>query len=229
MKTLKLPYHLGIIPDGNGRWAIKKGMPRLEGHKAGIRALQKIVAEAASLGIPVLTVFAFSTENWKRPKSEIDALFALMRKYLNDMQNTENKYHLRIKVIGRKDRIPCDLMQAVYDAEKATENEKGMLFNIAFDYGSLDEITRVFDKLKEEDLPFTKENAEKYLDAPMLDLLIRTGKEKRLSNFLLWQAAYAELYFTDVYWPSFTPRHLIKALASYGKRKRRYGGVGNEK
>ena len=233
--NLNIPNHVAIILDGNGRWAKKRLLPRNLGHKAGAKAVEKICEDAWNMGIKYLTVYAFSTENWNRPQDEVDALMKLLRNYLVDCIERSNKNNMRVRVIGYKKALSRDLIDSIEKLEKATENNTGLNFTIAINYGSRDEITRAVrdiavkvseGRLKPEEID--TQYISDSLDTrgiPDPDLLIRTSGEERLSNFLLWQLAYTEFYFTDVLWPDFDKKELKKAIEKYNSRERRYGGV----
>lgn len=234
---MKIPNHVAIILDGNGRWAKSKGMPRNYGHIQGSKNVEVICEAAHNLGIKYLTVYAFSTENWNRPKDEVDALMKLLRQYMKTCLNTAKKNNMRVRVIGDKSGLSEDLQNAIAKLEDASKNYDGLNFTVALNYGSQDEMlramNRIVDKVKsgEIDTPVDKELFESYLDTAELpdpDLLIRTSGEQRLSNFLLWQLAYSEFYFADVHWPDFSEKELIKAVESYSNRDRRYGKVMEE-
>ena len=232
---MKIPQHVAIILDGNGRWAKSKGMPRNYGHAQGSKNVEKICEEAWRMGIKYLTVYAFSTENWNRPKDEVDALMKLLRNYMKTCLKTAKKNDMKIRVIGELQRLDEDIRSRIAELEEATKENGGLNFQIAINYGSRDEIVRAVRKLA-ADCAKGKVNAEDideqvvegYLDThdiPDPDLMIRTSGELRLSNYLLWQLAYTEFYFTDVLWPDFSKEELIKAIEHYNARDRRYGGV----
>ena len=234
---MNVPNHVAIILDGNGRWAKSKGMPRNYGHVQGARTVEVICEEAYKMGINYLTVYAFSTENWSRPADEVDQLMKLLRNYMKTCQQTARKNNMCVRVIGDKTRLADDLQESIAALEEATLDNTGLHFQVAINYGSRDEIIRAINRIAEDinnkviDTPVTEEMFEDYLDTkgiPAPDLLIRTSGEQRLSNFLLWQLAYAEFYFTDVHWPSFSKEELIKACEAYSKRDRRYGGHSKE-
>jgi undecaprenyl diphosphate synthase len=221
--------------DGNGRWAKSKGMPRTYGHIEGAKTVEKICEAAWNLGIKYLTVYAFSTENWKRSKEEVDALMKLLRNYMKNCLKTAEKNNMVVRVIGDKTGLDDDIRQQIEELEKVSSRNNGLHFQIAINYGSRDEIVRSVRKVM-EDVKAGKISAEQmdeamfdsYLDTagiPSPDLLIRTSGEQRLSNFLMWQLAYTEFYFTDVPWPAFTKEDLEKAIEKYNGRDRRYGGV----
>ncbi|MBQ8971060.1 MAG: isoprenyl transferase [Lachnospiraceae bacterium] len=229
-----VPNHVAIILDGNGRWAKSKGMPRNYGHTQGAKNVEVICEEAYNLGINYLTVYAFSTENWSRPKEEVGALMTLLRNYLKTCIKRATKNNMSVRVIGDITRLAPDLQDTIAELTEKTKDCDGLHFTVALNYGSQDELLRAFNRiLKDRDEgkvsgEVTKELLESYLDTnglPAPDLLIRTSGEQRLSNFLLWQLAYAEFYFTEVHWPDFDKEELIKAIDAYRSRSRRYGGV----
>lgn len=233
--TLSIPNHVAIILDGNGRWAKKKLLPRNLGHKAGAKAVEDICEDAWNLGIKYLTVYAFSTENWKRPEDEVNALMKLLRNYLKDCIERSNKNNMRVRVIGEKSGLSHDIRDSIEELEKVTEKNTGLNFTIAINYGSRDEITRAVRLIAKRaaageinpdaiDMDIISECLDTK-GIPDPDLLIRTSGEERLSNFLLWQLAYTEFYFTDVLWPDFDKRELEKAIEKYNGRERRFGGV----
>lgn len=232
---MNIPQHVAIILDGNGRWAKAKGMPRNYGHMEGAKTVEKICEEAWRIGIKYLTVYAFSTENWKRPQEEVDALMKLLRNYMKTCLKTAAKNDMVVRVIGDKTGLADDIRESIEELEKASANNGGLNFQIAINYGSRDEIVRSVRKVM-EDVKAGKIEPEQmdeamfdsYLDTagiPSPDLLIRTSGEQRLSNFLMWQLAYTEFYFTDVPWPAFTKEDLEKAIEKYNSRDRRFGGV----
>ena len=235
---MNIPQHVAIILDGNGRWAKAKGMPRNYGHAQGSKNVEKICEEAWRMGIKYLTVYAFSTENWNRPKEEVNALMKLLRNYMKTCLKTAAKNDMKVRVIGDITKLDEDIQKRILELEEATKNNGGLNFQIAINYGSRDEITRAVralaedvkkGKLMPEEVDETR--IEKYLDThdiPDPDLLIRTSGEQRLSNYLLWQLAYTEFYFTDVPWPDFSKQELEKAIEQYNSRDRRYGGVKEE-
>ena len=235
---MNIPQHVAIILDGNGRWAKAKGMPRNYGHAQGSKNVEKICEEAWRMGIKYLTVYAFSTENWNRPKEEVNALMKLLRNYMKTCLKTAAKNDMKVRVIGDITKLDEDIQKRILELEEATKNNGGLNFQIAINYGSRDEITRAVRTLAEDVkegklMPEEVNEAciERYLDThdiPDPDLLIRTSGEQRLSNYLLWQLAYTEFYFTDVPWPDFTKQELEKAIEQYNSRDRRYGGVKEE-
>ena len=235
---MKVPNHVAIILDGNGRWAKSKGMPRNYGHIQGAKTVEVICEEAYNMGINYLTVYAFSTENWNRPSDEVEALMKLLRNYMKNCLKRASKNNMRVKVIGKKEGLDADIRNQIEELEKATENNTGLTFSIALNYGSRDEIIRgiqqVARDVKNGELDIdniTEELFSNYLDTkglPEPDLMIRTSGEQRISNFLTWQLAYTEFYFTDVPWPDFNKKELEKAVEAFQKRDRRYGLVKEE-
>ena len=232
---MKIPAHIAIILDGNGRWAKAKGMPRNYGHAQGSKNVERICEEAYRMGVKYLTVYAFSTENWNRPKDEVDALMKLLRNYMKTCLKTAAKNDMKVRVIGDKTGLDEDIRNRIAELEEATKDNGGLNFQIALNYGSRDEIVRAVrrvsedvkeGKVKPEDID--EKMFETYLDThgiPDPDLMIRTSGELRLSNYMLWQLAYTEFYFTDIPWPDFTKEELSKAIEQYNRRDRRYGGV----
>ncbi|MGL5277690.1 MAG: isoprenyl transferase [Cetobacterium sp.] len=226
--SLRVPNHIAIIMDGNGRWAKEKGMPRTYGHKAGADTLRKILTSCGELGIKYLTVYAFSTENWKRAKEEVDTLMFLFKTYLKNEKKLLMKNNVKFLVSGRKEGVSKDLLVEISKLEEATKGNTGITLNIAFNYGGRAELVDAIKEIvKNNEKEITEETVEKYLynQLPDPELLIRTSGEMRISNFLLWQIAYSEIYVTDTYWPDFNKDELIKAIESYQKRDRRFGGV----
>ncbi|MGI6710444.1 MAG: isoprenyl transferase [Bacilli bacterium] len=224
-----LPKHVAIIMDGNGRWAKKRGMPRNLGHKAGAKRLVDIIIYANKIGIKYLTCFAFSTENWNRPKEEVDYLMKLPLEFFEENEQMIQDNDIKVSFIGFDEKINKELLDKKRDIIKKTKNNKGLNFILAFNYGSQAEIINAVNKIiKDKLLVIDKEIMESYLltkGIPDVDLLIRTSNELRISNFLLWQISYAELYFTKKLWPDFTEKEFDKALKEYLKRERRYGKV----
>ena len=230
-----IPQHLAIIMDGNGRWAKKRGMPRTYGHKKGSDNLKKVAILCNELNIKALSVYAFSTENWKRPKEEIDFLMKLPSQFEEIFKGEFEKRDIRIIFSGRRDRFPSEVVELIERVEAKTKERKGLILNICFDYGShteiLEGVKEIASKYKNEEIELNDINIElmnKHLytkELPPLDLLIRTSGEERISNFLLWQLAYSELYFADVHWPAFNKMALYKALDDFQKRNRRFGGL----
>jgi undecaprenyl diphosphate synthase len=218
--------HVAIIMDGNGRWAKQRHLPRVVGHQRGVEAVRRLVRAARAMGLEALTLYAFSTENWRRPEDEISALMGLLKRFiLSDLEEFAAD-NVRLKIIGDYKALPADVVELLEGALARTAENTGAILAVALNYGSQDEIARAARKAAEKG-QITPETIEAELDTadmPPLDLLIRTSGELRLSNYLLWQAAYAELWFTDVLWPDFTPAHLEEALAAFAQRERRYGG-----
>ena len=235
MESMRVPEHVAIILDGNGRWAKKRFLPRNMGHAQGSKTVERIIEDAFDMGIKYLTVYAFSTENWRRPKDEVDALMKLLRDYLKTCIKRANKNNMRVRVIGDVTGLSEDLREKIEQLEEASKGNTGINFTIALNYGSCDEMIRAMKKmagdllagtLKKEEI--TEDLFAGYLDTkglPEPDLMIRTSGEQRLSNFMLWQLAYTEFYFTDVLWPDFNKKELKKAVEYYNGRERRFGGI----
>ena len=232
---MNIPQHTAIIMDGNGRWAKERGMVRVQGHNAGMKSLKEIVKASSTMGIKYLTVYAFSTENWKRPQDEVSGIFKLVVKYIKQEIKELDANNVRVNIIGDWHALPEDARASLQYALDTTKDNDGLVFNVALNYGGRAEILRsvktILDKvasgeISQEDL--TEDTISSYLytaEMPDPDLIIRTGGEYRLSNFLTWQSAYSELYVTDVYWPDFTPAELEKAIEAYNGRERRFGGL----
>ena len=237
-ENLKIPNHVAIILDGNGRWAKAKGLPRNYGHVQGAKTVEEICEVAYNMGINYLTVYAFSTENWNRPKEEVDALMKLLRNYMKNCLKTAEKNRMCVRVLGDKTRLDEDIRARIEELEEATKNNDGLHFQIAINYGGRDELVRasrkIAEKIASKELdPGAVDEAciNSFLDTagiPDPDLLIRTCNEQRISNFLMWQLAYTEFYFTPVPWPDFTKEELVKAVEAYNRRDRRYGGLKEE-
>lgn len=234
---MRVPNHIAIILDGNGRWAKKRGMPRSFGHVKGCENLEDICEVAKELGVKYLTVYAFSTENWKRSKEEVDGLMKLFRNYLKKCIKISQKNNMRVKVIGDITAFDLDIQESIEKLEDFSKDFTDLHFQIALNYGSRDEITRAVNRMLEDqkagklETPVSEDTISGYLDTagiPDPDLMIRTSGELRLSNYLLWQLAYSEFYFTDVPWPDFKKEELVKAIEKYNERDRRYGGVKEE-
>ena len=230
----RLPQHVAVIMDGNGRWAQSRNLPRVEGHRAGIDSVREAVETCARLDLPVLTLYAFSVENWKRPRSEVDVLMKLLKQYLRLELSTLMKNGIRFRVIGRMPDLPEDVVAELERGMERTRNNSGLVFNIALNYGGRAEIVDACQRLVDEALArgealridealFSRHLYTAGLPDP--DLLIRTSGELRVSNFLLWQIAYAEIWVTNTLWPDFRKRHLFEAILDYQKRERRYGGI----
>ena len=227
----RLPAHVAIIMDGNGRWAAQRHLPRVEGHRAGIDAVRDTVETSARLGLEVLTLYAFSIENWKRPASEIDTLMFLLKRYLRSELNTLLTNDIRFRVIGRMEDLPSDVQDELIAAMDRTAENRGMLFNIALNYSGRAEIVDAARRAIAAGIPADALDEDRFAGflytagQPDPDLLIRTSGEMRVSNYLLWQIAYAEIYVTETLWPDFRRRHLLEAVLAYQKRERRYGGI----
>jgi undecaprenyl diphosphate synthase len=229
------PRHVAIIMDGNGRWAAARGLPRVEGHRRGVEALRKTVRAASELGISVLTIFSFSSENWSRPQSEIRDLLALLRRFIRNDLADLHKSNVHVRVIGEREDLPTDIRALLEEAEDLTKHNDGLMLVVAFNYGARQEIARAARRLALEVLEgrlsaddITPDLLARHLDQPDLpdpDVIIRTSGEQRLSNFLLWQAAYSELVFVPIYWPDFDRAALVGAIAEYRRRERRFGGL----
>jgi len=230
-----VPQHVAIIMDGNGRWANAHGMPRIVGHRRGVAVIKKMAILADQLGIKYLTLYSFSTENWKRPKPEVDYLMTLPREFLVKELDELIAKNVKIQMIGFREGLPQDTLAAVEEAERKTINNNGLILNFAFNYGSRKEMTLAMQHMVADVQngiisidEITSEMYAKYLlthPMPDPDLLIRTSGELRLSNFLMWQLAYTELWFTDVYWPDFSEQHFCEAVSEYQRRVRRYGAL----
>lgn len=229
-----LPRHIGIIMDGNGRWAKQRGLPRSQGHRQGAKVFREITAHCRKIGIEYLTVYAFSTENWKRPQEEVDAIMDLLRDYLKEVRRHADEQG-RIRFIGDPAPLAPDLREQMQEVMQRTQDRAGMTVNIALNYGGRDELTQAMRRMGEQIAlgalqpgDIDEATVEQYLytaGQPDVDCVIRPSGEQRLSNFLLWQAAYAEFVYLDVLWPDFTPKHLDEALEIYRQRNRRFGGV----
>lgn len=236
--TKEIPQHIAFIMDGNGRWAKKRGLPRTAGHNEGGKALLNVIKESNDIGIKAITVYAFSTENWKRPKEEVNYLMDLPNRYINTYLPHIKKDNIRMNFIGNIKDLPEKLQNNINNAIEETKNNCGLIFTIAINYGSQDELISAIkkvtmdvikEKISIEDI--NKDYFETKLmtsDLPKIDLLVRTSGEIRVSNFLLWQIAYSELYFTNKYWPDFDKGELYKAISEYQKRNRRFGGLEGE-
>ncbi|WP_432630545.1 isoprenyl transferase [Brotaphodocola sp.] len=235
LQGLVVPKHIAIILDGNGRWAKKRGLPRSMGHKEGCVTVEKTVEIAARMGVEYLTVYGFSTENWKRSSEEVGALMQLFRFYMVRLLKTAKANNVRVKMIGERSRFAQDIIDGINRLEEETKDNTGLTFVIAVNYGGRDEITRAVRRMGEDcklgnldPQTITESTVASYLDTagmPDPDLLIRTSGELRLSNYLLWQLAYSEIYITDCLWPDFDRAELVKAIEAYNKRDRRFGGV----
>lgn len=234
MEQLKIPEHVAIILDGNGRWAKAHNLPRKMGHAEGCKTVERTVEDAARLRIKYLTVYGFSTENWKRSEEEVGALMQLFRYYMKRLLKIAKVNNVRVKMIGERSRFAPDIVEGINCLEEETKENTGLTFVIAVNYGSRDEIRRAVQRIAAEvangtidPQSITEEVIANHLDTagiPDPDLLIRTSGEIRLSNYLLWQCAYTEIYITDIYWPDFNKEELVKAIENYNKRDRRFGG-----
>ncbi|MBQ7447521.1 MAG: isoprenyl transferase [Eubacterium sp.] len=233
IQSLKVPAHIAIIMDGNGRWAKKRGMPRTFGHSQGAKVVEQILEDADHIGVKYLTVYAFSTENWSRPQTEVKALMNLLRRYMKTSLVKCAKNNVRVRVIGDKSMLDQDLQDSIADLERDTAANTGIGFQIAINYGGRDEIVRAVRRAAEKGLLNDPGRIDESLlndcldtaGIPDPDLLIRTCGEQRISNFLLWQLAYSEMYFTDKSWPEFDREELLKAIDAFNHRERRYGGL----
>ncbi len=232
MEDLKIPRHIAIIMDGNGRWARQRGMPRIMGHYKGAEVAEEIVKFCADLGVEYLTLFAFSTENWRRPREEVELLFELLRDYLTRKREELIREGVRLRFIGRRDRISKDLRSLMERLEEETSKDYRITVILAVDYGGRDDIVRAVRRAVRRGMEDVDEESFSKLldlgDIPDPDLMIRTAGERRISNFLLWNLAYTELYFTEVCWPDFTPEELMRAVEDFSKRKRKFGRVLDE-
>ena len=236
---LSIPGHVAVILDGNGRWAKKRHMPRTYGHKVASQVVEDMLSVVDDLGVKYFTVYAFSTENWKRSTEEVSTLMGILRTYLKDCVKKSMKNNVRCRVIGRREELSDDIVDSIINLEEKTKNNTGLNFTIAINYGGRDEITRAVKKIaakvKSGEIScddITEETISGYLDTwelPDPDLLIRSSGEQRLSNYLPWQLAYTEFYFTDTLWPDFNREEMIKAFEWYNKRERRFGGVVEDK
>lgn len=225
---MKSPKHIAIIMDGNGRWAKLRGKIRVKGHEEGAKRVRAITESATNAGVKYLTLYAFSTENWARPKTEVEFLMKLLEKYLDNELPTYQKNSTKFKAIGDISKFSASLKEKIKKAEQTTANNKKLTQILAINYGSKDEIVRAAKKMMDSSLEFTEENLNASLDTneiPPVDMMIRTGGDKRLSNFLLWQSAYAELFFTDTLWPDFDEKEFFSLIEEFKTRERRFGKV----
>lgn len=228
-----LPRHIAIILDGNGRWAKRRGLPRTAGHAAGAETFRRIATYCKDIGIDYLTVYAFSTENWKRPREEVDAIMGLLGKYLREAVNTMERDHIRLKILGDPEILPKNLRDLIDETADISTHYEGFQANVCLNYGGRDEIVRAALRFAEDykagkAATLTEESFSNYMFSagiPDPDLIIRPGGEMRLSNFLMWESAYSELIFTDVLWPDFTSGDIDAAIAEYQRRDRRFGGI----
>ncbi|GBD10473.1 Ditrans,polycis-undecaprenyl-diphosphate synthase ((2E,6E)-farnesyl-diphosphate specific) [bacterium HR23] len=226
-----IPLHVAIIMDGNGRWASQRNLPRLEGHRAGTENVRRVVQAFARWGVRYLTLYAFSTENWSRPKEEVQGLLDLLEATIQREGKALHKEKVRIRHLGRLDRLPPSLQQAIHEVLALTRHNEGLTLSVALDYGGRDEIVSAVRRILQDGIPPERVDEvlfARYLytaDLPDPDLIIRTAAEQRLSNFLLWQSAYSEFYFTPTYWPDFNEEEVERALTAFAQRQRRYGGL----
>jgi len=229
MEEIRIPRHIAIIMDGNGRWAKRQGMPRIMGHYRGAEVAEEITRACADLGVEYLSLFAFSTENWSRPVEEVNLLFDLMKNYLSQRKRDLIEFGVRLKFIGRRDRVGKDLKHLMEELERETSRSYRITVVLAIDYGGRDDILRAVNKVLRLEFDRIDEETFTHLldlgEIPEPDLLIRTAGEKRLSNFLLWHLAYTELFFTDLCWPEFTREELLRAIDDFSRRKRKFGRV----
>lgn len=222
----KIPYHIGIILDGNRRWAKEKKLPGFIGHKKGLEKAKEVIKWCRERSVKILTLFVFSTENWKRAKKEVNYLMTLAKKAINEYFDELHKAKIKVRVIGQREKLPKSLREEIKKIEELTKNNKKMTLNFALSYGGRAEIVEAIKNILKKRIPAEKINENiisQNLWTSDLDLIIRTGKEQRLSNFLIWQAAYSELYFSKKYWPDFTEKDLDEALANFARRQRRFG------
>ena len=225
----KLPKHIGIILDGNGRWAQKRGLPRELGHKAGIEAVKKVVYAAKELNIKVISMFAFSTENWKRSKKEVDFIFDLLRGYFTENENEYLENNIQLRTMGDISALPEDIYKKLIEVKEKTKNCDGIIVNLALNYGGRADIVRAIKNIQADNVSdINEQTISNYLyttGLPDPDLIIRTSGEQRLSNFMMYQCAYSEFYFPKVHWPDFDKKELTKAIITYQRRDRRFGGI----
>lgn len=228
MNNQNIPNHIAIIMDGNGRWAKEKGLNRTAGHEEGAKTVRNITIHASQIGVKYLTLYAFSTENWSRPKLEVEFLMKLLERYFKSELPIYLENNVQFKAIGDLSKFSKKLQAIIKDTEEKTSSCTGMTQVLALNYGSRNEITRAVQKLQESSLEINEDNIEKYLDTAGIDdvdLLIRTSGEVRVSNYLLWQIAYAEMFFTNTYWPEFNPNELDDIISDFNNRERRFGGI----
>jgi len=229
MEFVTIPKHIGFIMDGNGRWAKLRGKPRLNGHKAGLRRVDDVLEMCKKYGIKFVSLYVFSTENWSRPKEEVDNLFDLARQYLKKSKDFLNR-DIKVVSSGSKTRLPTDLVENILNIEESTKDCKSLTLNLCINYGGRDEIVHAVNQIIKSGKEVDEKTFSKYLfkpELPELDLVVRTSGEMRLSNFMLYQAAYAELYFTEVLWPDFNEEQFVLMLKSYDKRERKFGDIKN--
>ena len=231
----RIPKHVAFIMDGNGRWAKKRGLPRTKGHEEGAKVIEKLAISAKNLGLQAVTLFAFSTENWKRPKEEVDFIFSLLKKFLSEGKESFSKNDIRVHFIGKIDELDKEFSSLMRETMEFTKNNKGIILNLAINYGARSEIVEMVKEVAKECVEgkqkietIDEKVVEQHLmtkDLPEIDLMVRTSGEVRISNFLLWQIAYSELLFTDVYWPDFNEKELERVLIEFQSRDRRFGGL----
>ena len=228
MQDLKIPAHIAFIMDGNGRWAKRRLMPRKYGHKMGVEALKRVIAACEKLGIKEVSFYALSTENWSRPKDEIDALLAMIKKFADEEMKEYVDKNYRIRFMGELHRLPQETQNALESIARAAENNTGIVVNIGINYGGRDEIARAAQKAAESGLPVTEEAINANLDTAGMsdpDVIVRCAREKRLSNFMLWQCAYSEFVLIDDFWPDFNEQTVLRIISEYSGRERRFGGL----
>lgn len=228
MQDLKIPAHIAFIMDGNGRWAKRRLMPRKYGHKMGVEALKRVIAACEKLGIKEVSFYALSTENWSRPKDEIDALLAMIKKFADEEMKEYVDKNYRIRFMGELHRLPQETQNALESIARAAENNTGIVVNIGINYGGRDEIARAAQKAAESGLPVTEETINANLDTAGMsdpDVIVRCAGEKRLSNFMLWQCAYSEFVLIDDFWPDFNEQTVLRIISEYSGRERRFGGL----
>lgn len=228
MQELNIPTHIAFIMDGNGRWAKRRLMPRKYGHKMGVEALKRVIAACDKLGVKEVSFYALSTENWSRPKDEIDALLGMIKKFADEEMKDYVDKNYRVRFMGELHRLPEETQKALESIAAAAMNNTGIVVNIGINYGGRDEIARAAAKVAERNLPVTAENIDAYLDTAGMhdpDIIVRCAGEKRLSNFMLWQSAYSEFVFVDDFWPDFGEETVLRIIREYSGRERRFGGL----
>lgn len=228
MQEINIPTHIAFIMDGNGRWAKRRLMPRKYGHKMGVEALKRVIAACDKLGVKEVSFYALSTENWSRPKDEIDALLGMIKKFADEEMKEYVDKNYRVRFMGELHRLPEETQKALESIAAAAMNNTGIVVNIGINYGGRDEIARAAAKVAERNLPVTAENIDAYLDTAGMhdpDIIVRCAGEKRLSNFMLWQSAYSEFVFVDDFWPDFGEETVLRIIREYSGRERRFGGL----
>lgn len=228
MQEINIPTHIAFIMDGNGRWAKRRLMPRKYGHKMGVEALKRVIAACDKLGVKEVSFYALSTENWSRPKDEIDALLGMIKKFADEEMKDYVDKNYRVRFMGELHRLPDETQKALESIAAAAMNNTGIVVNIGINYGGRDEIARAAAKVAERNLPVTAENIDAYLDTAGMhdpDIIVRCAGEKRLSNFMLWQSAYSEFVFVDDFWPDFGEETVLRIIREYSGRERRFGGL----